>query len=211
MPRLIVMKIGGSLCGLPDFGARLRWLIETSGEARHLLIVGGGPAADLVRTWDDRHELGEEASHWLALQSLQLTAGLAKTVLLPAEQLCQTTQAVDAVRGHPGVSILDMHDIFQDVERRGESSVPHLWEVTSDSIAAWVCKRWDADELLLAKSVQQPQLSLEAAAETGLVDAYFPRLARTLLQVSWCNLRHESPVIRPWLRGGREHFDADGP
>ncbi|MDA1014494.1 MAG: uridylate kinase [Planctomycetota bacterium] len=208
MTHCVVIKIGGSLFDLPDLSDRLRRLTEKYHTSRQLLIAGGGAATDIVRTWDRCHQLGEETSHWLALRSMQLTGGLLRTILLPDADDCRTTAGVDALRSLPGLSVLDMHDILLDAESRDEDSVPHSWQVTSDSIAAWVGQRWTANELILVKSVARPCVSLAAAVETGLVDAFFPRLARTLPRISWCNLRDDSPTIQPWLVAGRQEFDA---
>ncbi|MBP3959479.1 hypothetical protein J8F10_29900 [Gemmata sp. G18] len=70
---MIVVKVGGSLFDSAALGPALRAFIESLGPAEVLLVPGGGPVADAVRKLDRTHGLGEEAAHWLALQSLSVT------------------------------------------------------------------------------------------------------------------------------------------
>ena len=60
-----VVKVGGSLFDLPGLGPCLRrWLDGLDGDV--ILVPGGGPTADVVRTFDRRQVLGQEKAHWLA-------------------------------------------------------------------------------------------------------------------------------------------------
>ncbi|MBN9120193.1 MAG: hypothetical protein J0I06_13690, partial [Planctomycetes bacterium] len=77
---MIVVKVGGSLFDHPKLGPGLRRYVESFAPAEVLLVAGGGPAADAVREWDRVHELGEEASHWLALQALDVTRALLESL-----------------------------------------------------------------------------------------------------------------------------------
>src|SRR6185312_432391 len=72
----VVVKVGGSLFDLPDLGPRLCDWLQRHAPREVLLVPGGGPAAELVRTLDRTHGLGEESSHWLALRALAINAAL---------------------------------------------------------------------------------------------------------------------------------------
>src|SRR5207248_9110984 len=63
MNETLVVKVGGSLYDLPDLADRLRRWLSALAAPRVLLVPGGGPTADVIRTFDQRHRLGEEASH----------------------------------------------------------------------------------------------------------------------------------------------------
>lgn len=52
---LVVVKVGGSLFDLPDLGPRLRAWLKTLRTADVLLVPGGGPTADVVRSLDRAH------------------------------------------------------------------------------------------------------------------------------------------------------------
>jgi ELWxxDGT repeat protein len=77
----IVVKVGGSLFDLPDLGQRLHAWLAAQGHARMLLVPGGGPTADLIRAFDRRYGLGEEAAHWLALRAMALNAWILAALL----------------------------------------------------------------------------------------------------------------------------------
>ncbi len=78
---MIVVKVGGSLFDSPALGPALRTFIESLKPADVLLVPGGGPVADAVRELDRTHKLGEEDSHWLALQSLSVTKAFLERVV----------------------------------------------------------------------------------------------------------------------------------
>ncbi|HUQ69071.1 MAG TPA: hypothetical protein VM165_06090 [Planctomycetaceae bacterium] len=80
---------------------------------------------------------------------------------------------------------------------------PHIWDVTSDTLAAWTVIRWPADELVLLKSVPCPVgKTATEAVQAGLVDPYFPGYAGRIPRVSWCCLRDDEPRVVPWLEHG---------
>lgn len=184
-----VCKLGGSLLdwsGLPEV---LAWL-EQQWQGRPLvMVVGGGQTADLVRSWDRLFALGEERAHWLALQSLELNESLVTQLwprLRPVRNRAQTEAALQ-----DGVPALICASCFvRWGERQACPPLPHTWQVTTDSIAAWIAHLLNARELLLAKSVDLPTgCTLPEAARQGLVDDHFPNLARGLPRISWVNLR----------------------
>ena len=70
----VVVKVGGSLFDWPDLKSQLpRFLAGLSGKTV-VVVPGGGKAADAVRDLDQRFNLGEVISHWLALRALTLNA-----------------------------------------------------------------------------------------------------------------------------------------
>jgi aspartokinase-like uncharacterized kinase len=155
---------------------------------RPLLVVGGGPAADLVREWDRIHHLGDDLAHRLAISAMSSTALLAAS-LVDRARLVSRTDELPAVweRGELPVSLVE--PLLTELEAHSRDRLPDSWDVTSDSIAAWLAIQLQADELVLLKSVDLPPAGLEAAAREGLVDSYFPRLAGRLPRVTWIDLR----------------------
>jgi hypothetical protein len=150
----IIAKVGGSLFDWPELGPRLRAWLDALLPLRAFLVPGGGPTADVIRELDRHHVLGEEASHWLALQALSLNARFLQVLL-------------------PGAVIVDAHDFAREDESR-PSALPHSWDVTSDSVALRVAKVTGARRLVLLKSVNFPPLiAAPEAGRRGLVDAYF--------------------------------------
>jgi aspartokinase-like uncharacterized kinase len=181
----VIVKVGGSLYDLPDLGPRLRaWLAQLNAE-KVLLVPGGGLAADVIRTLDHVHRLGEETSHWLALQALSLNARFLLE-LLPEARLLQDPAAVV-----PGLFIVDAYPFF----RADEVCVDHLprtWNITSDSLALRAAVLLQARELILLKSTDWHGNDWAAASRAKVVDTGFAdtlRQAPTALRIRFVNWR----------------------
>lgn len=128
--RPLVVKIGGSLL---DQVPALVPLLEES--VRPLLIVpGGGRFADLVR--DVAPE--DESAHWMAVLAMEQVGWYIAGHGIPSTDRL----------GAPGETTV----FLPYAEMRRNDPLPHTWDVTSDTIAAWVAATLDLD-LLLLKSV----------------------------------------------------------
>jgi 5-(aminomethyl)-3-furanmethanol phosphate kinase len=184
---LVIVKVGGSLYDVPDLAVRVRDWLDRSCAARTLLVPGGGPLANAIRGLDRIHRLGEEASHWLALQALSVNAHML-SLLLPEMPLLPAVPQAGEVAGR---FILDPLPFFKEDERHA-GCFPHLWQVTSDSLAVRVAMRAAAAELVLLKSVAwQAADGWVNAARTGVVDGFFDEALRRApkLAVRVVNLR----------------------
>jgi aspartokinase-like uncharacterized kinase len=187
---LTVVKVGG---GVGDDA--LRPLCTTLGELgeRHPLLVvpGGAGFADAVREADRRLGLRAAAAHRMAILGME-QYGWLLSELIPGAERC-----ADLARVGPGrTTVLLPAALSLD-------QLPESWDVTSDSIAAWVAGRIGAGRLVLVKGVDGlyadwpprgvPLARLTvaelAALRTGGVDAYLP----TLLE----GARFETWVIGP--------------
>jgi 5-(aminomethyl)-3-furanmethanol phosphate kinase len=170
---LHVGKVGGSLFDFPGLAARLRTWIDAHADERVLLIPGGGPTADAIRTLQVVHELDDGKAHWLAIRAMAFNAHIFADLLnLPVVSDPAPTNAV-----------LDVYPFLKADDR-----LEHSWSVTSDSIAARVAQVHGA-RLTLFKSVDLPEgMSWAQAAEAGFVDRAFPAIAEGL-DVDWVNLR----------------------
>ena len=190
-----LLKLGGSLLDVPEMPARLRTVLMKLDGDQPLLICGGGPTADVVREWDAVHRLGEERSHWLALESIRLNQRLLLD-LLPELELVANRSAAESAWRRDRVPLLDLLS-FVSIEESvlsAKEQLPHRWDVTSDSLSAWVALRWPASRLVLLKSAE---LSHEGQE---FVDAHFPTIARDLPPVCWCNLRRSGEMeFRPYV------------
>jgi 5-(aminomethyl)-3-furanmethanol phosphate kinase len=168
---VIVVKVGGSLFGHPQLAAGLRVYLESLAPSEVLLVPGGSAAADAVRELDLVHALGEEASHWLAIAAMDVMGGVLRALV-------------------PGVRVLDCLRFAREDESR-PGSLPHSWDVTSDSIAARAAVVLCAEQLVLLKSADVPPGTLwEEAAARGWVDRYFPNaVAGAAFAMEVVNLR----------------------
>lgn len=178
---LLVAKVGGSLYDLPDLRQRLHnWLTMQTAEAI-LLVPGGGEATNVLRDLHRIHKLSEIQSHFLALHSLELNAHFLST-LLGDLRLVHSPHAIST-----GTIILNAVEFCA---RDDPDGLPMSWEATSDAIAARAAIVFDADELILLKSVEvSPEWSWEQLANAGIVDPVFPALAAQIPKVRIVNLR----------------------
>jgi dihydroneopterin aldolase len=83
-----------------------------------------------------------------------------------------------------------------------DPAIPHHWDVTSDSLAAWLSRRIAAAHLILIKQVgrQPPPLTAEALAERGIVDRAFPEMARGVPAL-WLADREALPALGAVMKG----------
>jgi aspartokinase-like uncharacterized kinase len=205
--QVVVYKVGGSLLGHADLPDRLARVMAIRDDSLPLLIVGGGNTTDIVRDWDRIHDLGEERSHLLALKSIELNEELLATILPTATRVTTRSQAMECWN-RTRIPILSVSEYIRKEERETECQLPHIWAVTSDSIAAWVVETWPASELVLLKSVALPkQCQIEKAQELGLVDAHFDRLFERIPHLGWCQLTASALEIQPW---GPHRLGSDG-
>lgn len=185
----VVVKVGGSLLEWPELPFRLaKDLVRRD---RPLLIMGGGRLVDLVRDLDRLHTLGDERSHQLALRVLDVTAH-ALAALMPDVVVITSPDQAEAVRASGRWPVLAPRCWLDSCEQDTShlACLPHSWEVTSDSIAAYLTDRVEAVELVLLKSAPlPPQVDRVEAARLGLVDPRFSDAARRLTRVTYRNLR----------------------
>lgn len=185
---MIVVKVGGSLFDWPELPPRLRaWLVGLDA-TKVLLVPGGGATADVVRDFDRLHGLGEETSHWLALQALSLNARFLHAILPEAAILSSLAGASGSGQC---ASILDAYPFFRADEKRVDH-LPHRWDVTSDSLAVRAAALFGATDLILLKSACWEGSDWAGASRAGLVDPYFPealRQAPAHLRIRLVNLR----------------------
>jgi aspartokinase-like uncharacterized kinase len=193
---LRVIKLGGSLLAWPGLKEAFRQWRATLPPARDLLLIGGGGAADWVRDIDRVHTLGDDAAHRLAIQSMLLNAEIAAQ-LWPEARWCSELREVQATHGPALLLLSPWPALSDDEQRRYGSPLPHSWEVTSDSIAAWLAVALHADELVLLKSTWPENDDLPAAAESGYVDRHFIKASQGVPNIRAVNLRDERISSRP--------------
>lgn len=202
---ILVLKVGGSLLSLPDLPERLAALVASFESPSPLLVIGGGPAADIVREWQSTHRLDESISHDLALQAMALNAQLVADLLPRTTLVANRDQANRAWRdGQWG--LLDVDRFLSTEEPHQSLALPHTWQATSDAIAAWVTLAWPASCLLLLKSIDLPEdQPASRLAAAGLIDECLAGWLDDIPAVDWINLRAATPQATRW------HNRADQP
>jgi aspartokinase-like uncharacterized kinase len=158
----LVLKLGGSLLAHPaQLGAVLEVIGEAARHARLLIVPGGGPFADAVRQVDRDFGLSDDAAHWMAVLAMDQYAHLI-TSRLPGSALVTDVGEIAAAIAIRQVPVLAPSRWMHDAD-----PLPHAWDVTSDSIAAWVAGIVGAGRLVVVKP---PGVSAPDS-----VDEYFHR------------------------------------
>lgn len=187
---LRIVKVGGSLLTLPDLAKRLRCWLGQQSPATNVLLAGGGILADEVRRWDERFGLGEETSHWLCIDLLDLTAQVL-SALLPEAHLFRDYRAL-RTGSHETLIFAPGTFIRESEARLPGLPLPHSWDATSDSIAARLAEVTRAEELVLLKSSLPKPPFQGADLSGGYVDRRFVQTARSLSVVRLVNLRDDA-------------------
>jgi aspartokinase-like uncharacterized kinase len=126
----LVVKVGGSLF---SEAGRITAVLEVAG--RPLLVVpGGGPFARMVRSM----ELPDDPAHWMAILAMDQFGWYLAAGGLPVTHELTVPRGVEVLLPYRAM--------------RERDPLPHRWDVTSDTIAAWVAAELGLD-LLLLKSV----------------------------------------------------------
>jgi probable H4MPT-linked C1 transfer pathway protein len=164
-----VVKVGGGLlahAGCLD--AVLAVLADIARDRPLLIVPGGGPFADAVRDQDRQHRLTDDAAHWMAILAMDQYAHLIASRLPQAVVVTDETGIADVIR-RGRIPVLAPSTWMQRAD-----PLPHSWDVTSDSIAAWVAGETGARRLLLIKPPHAPRV--------GAVDAFFERARHAELE-----------------------------
>ncbi|KQP32977.1 uridylate kinase [Methylobacterium sp. Leaf100] len=169
---VMVVKVGGSL--LSDAG-RLRAVLAGLAEGRDgpcVVVPGGGPFAEAVRTSQAALGFGDALAHRLALDAMGRMAEIF-SAFEPRLAIATTWDAASAILARGGVPVWDPITL-----KAGHPDIPETWDVTSDSLAVWLATQWNAPRCVLVKSALVPMgASFEDLASLGLVDAAFPAFA----------------------------------
>ena len=133
-----VVKIGGSL--FPDYAIELAEKLKNTDS---LIILGGGEFANLIRKYDSSQNFSPEANHWTAIDCMDIIAKLVN------DKVKSTRLAYDLNEANK-ISDDGFTPIFV-VSRflRDEDPFECSWDVTSDSIAAYVAHLINANLLIV--------------------------------------------------------------
>jgi aspartokinase-like uncharacterized kinase len=134
---MIVVKLGGSLMRVSR--ALIRKITDYSNEKRAqiLIVPGGSVFADIVRKTD----VSQETAHWMAILAMEQYG----------HYLADGTDAkiVDSLEfDGNGTFILLSYDLLKK-----NDELPHSWDVTSDTIAAWVALKVGAARFIKVTDV----------------------------------------------------------
>ncbi|MES2636191.1 MAG: uridylate kinase [Pseudomonadota bacterium] len=163
-----IVKIGGSLLGSHELE---RWLaiFAKFSDGNIIIVPGGGVFADAVRDAQKLSKISDACAHRLAVLAMD-QYGLLLANMNPLLATARTQLEIDErTWQHRGIVWLPSHMVLSD------DSIPQSWNVTSDSIAAWLAQKLNAQHLILVKSDKPDtaELSLKVMTQNGVLDEAF--------------------------------------
>ena len=111
-----------------------------------LFVIGGGEFANLIRKYDVEIGFSEDATHETAIDSMDIMAKLLNDKLAFTE-ISYAIEEAKSISDSNKIPIMICSDILKENE-----PFAHSWDVTSDSIAAYIASLLDA-KLLIATNV----------------------------------------------------------
>lgn len=197
-----VVKLGGSLHESPHLVA----LLEALAQSAVIIVPGGGPFADQVRASQKKRAYDDATAHAMAVLAMAQYGLMLKGLcphLLATEQIPQLTPLAST-----GSSVVWLPNL----ELLTEPEIPQTWEVTSDSLAAWLTKHLNLPRLLLVKSTGWPGHSptLAQLTQSGLIDSAFSRFVADSTLTVWLAQDHDHPHLRQGLQQPERVFLKTG-
>ncbi|MGB7532292.1 MAG: amino acid kinase [Halobacteriota archaeon] len=210
----VILKLGGSL--IEKSRDILRVLVDYARERDRdknrdftlILIPGGGPFAETVRSISATMSIPNETAHWMAVLAmhqyglfLAACSGGGETRI----PLVESADVDEIDRAGPICILLPYKILKQD------DCLPHTWDVTSDTIAAFVANRLgekrfikltDVDGIQDKKSghliekIRANELAGKQAAGLNCIDAELPEfLMQTKMSCIVVNGNYPSRII----------------
>ncbi len=173
-----VIKVGGSLSETPEVLRDVCNKLSELAEKYTITVVpGGGKFADVVRDFDQRFSLPREVSHRMAILGMD-QFGLLLSAATPNSRVTRSLGDLEKISAMRKVSIfLPSHLMLK------EDPLENSWDVTSDSIAAYVAKRLEAAKIVLVTDVDgiftiDPKKNADAALMPEVSAAELLKLGR---------------------------------
>lgn len=190
MDDLLVIKVGGSILKIGQLPQTLR-VISTRNRPT-IVVPGGGPFADSIRTIQDTLKFSDSTAHRMALLAMHQFACL-------IIENSKTFVGVDTLEELKSSISLDLIPVWLP-ERIASTAddIPQKWSMTSDGLAAWLAHKLGGAEVCLLKSCTIPQNStLYELYENGIIDPEFYSLVeRCGLKWSVIEMSNEKELIK---------------
>jgi aspartokinase-like uncharacterized kinase len=140
-----IVKVGGGLLSLGALERTSAALATAAARRPFVVVPGGGPFVDAVRRFESDHGLSPVAAHWMAILGQdQYAHALAERI--PNASLVSGPEQIVSELSAGRIPVLAPYRWMRDAD-----VLPHSWDATGDSVAAFVAGAVDADLLVLVK------------------------------------------------------------
>jgi aspartokinase-like uncharacterized kinase len=159
--RPAVVKIGGGLFRVPGALEAVCDTIAEMGRREPTVVVpGGGPFADVVREVDHGCGLRADTAHWMAILAMDQYAHLLAE-RIDGAALVEESGAIAGALAAGRIAVLAPSRWLRTAD-----PLPHGWDATSDSVAAFVAGALDASRLVLVKPADVGREGVDPCFET---------------------------------------------
>ena len=171
-----IVKLGGSL---QEKGREIiRFLSDYAETKNHTVIIipGGGHFVKWIKELSEQEVISDDAAHWMAVLGMHQYG-----FYLADGSGIEIVESEEELRNVVHIGVLLPYNLLKE-----DDALPHTWNVTSDTIAAFVAnkvgetsfiKLTDVDGLMDDKGLLVRQIHAKAMiknAHTGCVDAELP-------------------------------------
>lgn len=133
-----VVKIGGSL--FPNYAIDLAKQLKGTDS---LIVLGGGEFANLIRKYDSEISFSQETNHWTAIDCMDIIAKLVNDKV-DSTKLAYSIDEAKKISDDGFTPIFIVSEFL-----RSEDPFECSWDVTSDSIAAYLSHLLNANLLIV--------------------------------------------------------------
>lgn len=191
---LTIVKVGGSYAHF----RRMRGLVAAleMGAGRAIVVPGGGPFADCVRREQGRIGFDDAAAHRMAL----LAMGAFGIALAGFSDILAPVSRIETMRGTVAEKRVPVWLPLALID--GDSRIAESWDMTSDSLAAWLCVHLRAERLIFLKRGAARSAALADLVSGGIVDPLLPQyLAGSSIEAFLCGPRNLAALGRALASG----------
>jgi len=165
---MIVVKLGGSLSQSDALIKCLNSVEQRYAGCTVVIVPGGGAFTDQVRKAQQHWQFNDEIAHRMAILAMQQMALLFKGL----KDEFSIAHSVTEIRKqlHKQKTVIWSPDIVE----LDNAAIKASWDITSDSLAAWLANTLPATELILVKSALiDNNQCLQQLAEYNIIDQGF--------------------------------------
>jgi len=145
----LIVKIGGKILenkeNLESTIAQFKHICENNIVQKIIIIPGGGTYANFVRKIDEKISIGDELSHWMAIFAMNCNG-------IELSQKYNDIKFFDNLgelkKSNERIAVFLPYDF---INQRDE--LPHIWDVTSDSITVYIAHHLGLKDCFLIKDI----------------------------------------------------------
>jgi len=168
---MVVLKLGGSLLSNTTLIQFLQ-LASQGGKGQVVIVPGGGVFAEQVRLTQKQWQYNDRTAHYMAILAMQQMALLFQGLCPDLRVVNQVTSILPSLQKN-GIIWSPLPD---ELDAAG---IPASWDITSDTLSAWLAVELSIDHLIIVKSAEIGEnRSLEELSDFGIIDKSFADFVR---------------------------------